>query len=110
MGAVAAEPKEIDPLADLDIDIQTFDIARKIAVYPDRDGIQWWIKAWFNNRRIGEGAIPIDRMIAIEFIHDYEKGKDDWLEEYYPQQMQVYHQAIEQTKAQLINQMKIKSA
>ena len=77
-----------------------------MAVYPDRDGIQWWIKAWFNNRRIGEGAILISRMLAIEFIRNNEKDKDDWLEEYYPQQMQVYHQAIEQTKAQLISQLK----
>lgn len=93
-------------MADLDIDIQTFDIARMVAVYPDRDGIQWWIKAWFNNRHIGESAILISRMIAIDFIRNNEKGKDEWLEEYYPQQMQVYHQAIEQTKEQLINQLK----
>lgn len=98
----------IDPLEDLDIDIQSFDIPRKVAVYPDRDGIQWWIKAWFNNRKVGEAAILITRMIAIEFINEL-KDKDDWLEEYFPKQMQIYHQAIEQTKEQLINQLKVKT-
>ena len=54
---------------------------------------------------IGESAILITRMLAIYFIHDNEKDKDYWLEEYYPQQMQVYHQAIEQTKEQLIKKI-----
>lgn len=93
-------------MEDLDIQIQAFDIARKVAVYPDRDGIQWWIKAWFNNRKIGESAVLISRMVAIEFIRE-QREKDEWLEEYYPKQMQIYHQAIEQTKEQLINQLKV---
>ncbi len=28
--------------------------------------------------------------------------RDKWLEEYYPKQMEVYHQAIEQTREQLL--------
>lgn len=45
-------------------------------------------------------------MIAIEFINE-QKEKDEWLEEYFPKQMQIYHQAIEQTKEQLISQLKV---
>lgn len=43
----------IDPLAELDIDIQSFDISRIVSVYPDRAGVRWWTKAWFNNREEG---------------------------------------------------------
>ena len=45
-------------------------------------------------------------MIAIEFIRE-QMEKDEWLEEYFPKQMQIYHQAIEQTKEQLISQLKV---
>ena len=31
----------IDPLTNLDFDIQSFDIQRVVSVYPDRDGIVW---------------------------------------------------------------------
>ena len=44
----------IDPLAELDIDIQSFDIPRIVSVHPDRAGVRWWTKAWFNNRRKGK--------------------------------------------------------
>ena len=30
----------IDPLADLDVDIQSFDIPRIVSVYPDRAGVR----------------------------------------------------------------------
>ena len=35
-------------------DIQSFDIPRLVTVYPDRAGVRWWTKAWFNNREEGE--------------------------------------------------------
>jgi hypothetical protein len=96
----------IDPLAELDFDMQSFDIPRLVSVYPDRSGIRWWTKAWFNNSETGEAAIEIDRQVAIKFINDNIE-KDEWLEEYFPKQMEVYHNAIEQTKEQILNQMNI---
>lgn len=60
----------IDPLAELDIDIQSFDIPRAVTVYPDRAGIRWWTKAWFNNREEGEASVEIERTQAVDFIHD----------------------------------------
>ena len=33
--------------------------------------------------------------------------KDEWLEEYFPKQMEVYHHAIEQTKEQILNQLNL---
>ena len=30
--------------------MQSFDIPRLVSVYPDKSGIRWWTKAWFNNR------------------------------------------------------------
>lgn len=94
----------IDPLAELDIDIQSFDIPRIVTVYPDRAGLRWWTKAWFNNREEGEASVEIERMQAVDFIHD-RIGKDAWLEEFFPKQMEVYHNAIEQTKEQLLKQV-----
>lgn len=94
----------IDPLAELDIDIQSFDIPRIVSVYPDRAGVRWWTKAWFNNREEGEASVEIEREQAIRFIHDNIE-KDAWLEEFFPKQMEVYHNAIEQTKEQLLKQI-----
>ena len=98
-----AEGVMIDPLAELDIDIQSFDIPRMVSVYSDRAGIRWWTKSWFNNKEEGEPAIEIDQKLAILFLHD-QIDKDQWLEEYYPKQMEMYHNAIEQTKEQLLQQ------
>ena len=77
-----------------------------MSVYPDRSGLKWWTKAWFNNSENGESSVEIDIQIAIKFIHD-QIDKDEWLEEYFPQQMQIYHQAIEQTREQIMNQVNL---
>ena len=47
----------MDPLADLDITVQSFDIPRTVSVYPDQAGVRWWTKAWFNNRKDGEASV-----------------------------------------------------
>lgn len=96
----------IDPLAELDIDVQSFDIPRLVSVYPDRAGVRWWTKAWFNNREEGECSVEIELQQAILFIHDRIE-KDAWLEEYFPKQMEVYHQAIEQTREQILGQLNV---
>ena len=94
----------IDPLTELEIDVQSFDIPRLVSVYPDRAGVRWWTKAWFNNREEGEQSVEIDRSNAIRFIQN-QIEKDEWLEEFFPKQMEIYHHAIEQTKEQLLNQL-----
>ena len=48
--------------------------------------------------------MEIEREQAIRFIHDNIE-KDAWLEEFFPKQMEVYHNAIEQTKEQLLKQI-----
>ena len=93
-------------MAELDIDVQSFDIPRVVSVYPDRSGIRWWTKAWFNNNENGEASVEIDLQLAVKFFHD-QIDKDEWLEEFFPSQMQVYHRAIEQTREQIINQMNL---
>ena len=71
-----------------------------VSVYPDKSGIRWWTKAWFNGSEKGE------RELAIKFINENIE-KDEWLEEYFPKQMEVYHNAIEQTREQLLNQINL---
>lgn len=96
----------IDPLADLDlIDIQSFDIARLVSIYPDKSGFRWWTKAWFNNRKEGERAVEISRAIAIQFLRD-EVEKDEWMEKYFPKQMEIYHNALSQTRQQIMDQLR----
>ena len=95
-----------DPLAEHDIDVQSFDIPRMVSVFPDKSGIRWWTKAWFNGSEKGEAAIEIERELAIKFINENIE-KDEWLEEYFPKQMEVYHNAIEQTREQLLNQINL---
>ena len=96
----------VDPLTDLEIDVQSFDIPRLVTVYPDKAGVRWWTKAWFNNREEGEASVEISRQVAVKFIQDL-IDKDTMLEEYFPKQMEVYHHAIEQTKEQLLQQMNL---
>ena len=96
----------IDPLADLDVDIQSFDIPRMVSVYPDRAGVRWWTKAWFNGKEEGEPSVEIEERMAVLFIHR-QVDKDEWLEEHYPKQMEIYHNAIEQTKEQILQQYNI---
>lgn len=74
-----------------------------VSVYPDRFGIRWFTKAWFNNSEHGDDAIEIERLQAIQFIQNLVE-KDEWLEQYYPDQMNAYHKAMEQTKEQLLQQ------
>ena len=93
----------VDPLKELDISIQSFDIPRLVSVYPDQVGIRWWTKAWFNNRKEGEVSVEITRQLAIRFIQN-QIEKDEWLEEYFPKQMEIYHNAIQQTREQLLKQ------
>lgn len=81
--------------------MQSFDIPRLVTVYPDRAGVRWWTKSWFNNREEGEASVEITRQLAIKFMQD-NIDKDEWLREYFPKQMEVYYQAIEQTKEQLL--------
>ena len=77
-----------------------------VSVYPDKSGIRWWTNAWFNGSEIGEAAIVIEYELAIKIIHETIE-KDEWLEEYFPKQMEVYHNAIEQTREQLLNQINL---
>ena len=67
----------MDPLEDLDIVVQSFDIPRTVSVYPDQAGIRWWTKAWFNNRKDGEASVEISRQSAILFIRN-QVEKDEW--------------------------------
>ena len=93
-------------MAELDIDIQSFDIPRIVSVYPDRAGVRWWTKAWFNNQEEGENSIEITRLTAVRFLQS-QIDKDTMLEEYFPKQMEVYRNAIEQTRVQLLKQINI---
>lgn len=63
-------------------------------------------KKRFNGSEKGEAAIEIERELAIKFINENIE-KDEWLEEYFPKQMEVYHNAIEQTREQLLNQINL---
>src|SRR5574344_675133 len=96
----------IDPRADLEIGVQRWGIPRTVSVYPDQAGIRWWTKAWFNNRKEGEASVEITRELALLFIRDNIE-KDEWLEEHFPKQMEIYHNAIQQTREQLLQQINI---
>ena len=48
----------------------------------------------------------IEERMAVQFIH-CQVDKDAWLEEHYPKQMEIYHNAIEQTKEQILQQYNI---
>ena len=68
---------------------QNWTSTSRVSTYPGR------------SREKGEVSVEIEREQAIRFIHGRVE-KDAWLEEYFPKQMEVYHNAIEQTKEQLL--------
>lgn len=91
----------VDPLSDLEIEVQSYDIQRVASVYFDRSGTRCWTKAWFNGKEKGERAIEITIQLANKFVND-EINIDDWLSRFYPKQMTVYHKAIAQARNQLL--------
>lgn len=91
----------VDPLSDLEIEVQSYDIQRVASVYFDRSGTRCWTKAWFNGKEKGERAIEITIQLANKFVND-EISMDDWLSRFYPKQMTVYHKAIAQARNQLL--------
>ena len=97
----SADSGLIDPLATLQIDVQSFDVNRRASVFFNSSGDRCWTKGWFNGREKGEPAIEISRKQAIAFINGDIK-LDDWLTRHYPKQMNAYHKAIEQTRQQLL--------
>lgn len=90
-----------DPLANLQIEVNSYDIPRKVTIYTDKPGQRWWTKAWFNGREQGEDAVPITRQNAIAFIRD-EIKLDDWLSRFFPKQMAAIYKARENTRNQLL--------
>lgn len=99
----------LDPLANMHINIQSFDIPREVSIYPDNYGIHWWTKAWFNRRKRGERAVAVTRPQAIAFIRE-EVTKDAWMERYFKTAMDIYHKALEQTREQIIANLRGASA
>lgn len=90
-----------DPLADLAINVGSYDVEREASVYFDTSGMRCWTKAWFNGREKGEKSIEITRQQAIQFINN-QISMDDWLLRFYPKQMTAYHKAIEQARQQIL--------
>ena len=45
--------------------LQSFDIPRIVSVYPDRAGVRWWTKAWFNGKEEGEPSVEIEMNIFL---------------------------------------------
>lgn len=48
--------------------------------------------------------MEITRQVAVRFINDM-IARDDMLEEYFPHQMEAYHNAIRQTREQILGQI-----
>ena len=86
----------MDPLANLQIKVENYDIPRIVSIFFDNEGVRCWTKAWFCGREKGEPAIEISRRQAIGFINDT-ISKDAWLSRYYPKQMSMIKNVIAET-------------
>lgn len=91
----------IDPLEDLDISVQSYDINHEAYIYFDQAGNRVWTKGYFNNKKKGEPSVEVTRQMAIKFIHG-EISQEVWLSRYYPKQMTAYKKAIQAAKKQFI--------
>lgn len=96
----------MDPLSDLSIDVQSFDIPRLVTVYPDNAQLRWWVKSWWNGSEDGEMAVEIEERVALEFLMR-KLSKEHMLNEYYPKQVEMYKSAIAQAKETLLKQITI---
>lgn len=97
----AADGLLADPLSNLQIGVESYDVGRIASVYPDSEGVRWWTKAWFGGREKGEPSVEISKKLAAAFIND-QISKDSWLSRFFPKQMTAYYKAIEQTRSQLL--------
>ena len=91
----------IDPLENVLVDAQSYDVRRIAAIYADSLGMRWWTKAWFNGRDIGERSQEISRDMAVKFVQGT-ISKDDWLMRYFPKQMAACRKAVEQARNQIL--------
>lgn len=81
---------------------ESFGVKRIASIYPDNAGTRWWTKSWFNGREVGEPAIEISQRLAAAFIRgDY--TRDEWLSRFYPKQMSICRNAINQVFQQKLN-------
>lgn len=86
--------------------LQSFDIPRLVSVYSDNFGMRWWTTAWFNDSEKAEPSVEINSELANKFYED-DFDKETWLNEYFPEQMEIYNKAMAQTKEQLLNQIQV---
>lgn len=87
----------VDPLEDLEIYSQSYDIAHQAFIYFNQSGERQWTKGYFNNNDKGEKSVEISREMAIKFIHG-KISEDAWLSRFYPKQMAAYKKAIASAK------------
>ena len=92
----------MDPLKELQTDIQSFDISHRAFLYYKQSGDRVWTKGYFNNRPKGEKSVEVTRDMAIKLTQG-EITQDAWLSRYFPKQMAAYRQAIEGAKKQFID-------
>lgn len=98
---VAEDGLIADPLADMAINIGSFDVERETSVYPSTAGDRWWTTAWFNGREKRERSVEITRQQAIQFTNHL-VDEDAWLSRYFPKQMTACRKAIESARQQIL--------
>lgn len=91
-----------DPLEGFRCTAEVYDVQRKASLYFNTEGNRCWTKAWFNGREKGEPAIEVSRSLAISFINNT-FSRDQWLEQFFPKQMKICHNAVEKTRQQLLS-------
>lgn len=92
----------VDPLANMQVEVTSYDIRRVASVYFDTSGERCWTKAWFNDREKGEPAVEITRKLAIAFITGT-IGKDEWLSRFFPKQMTACRSGVEMAREKMMN-------
>lgn len=87
----------VDPLASMRVDFHCYEVHRECSVFFNVPGTRAWAKAWFNDREVGEPAVPIPLSVADAWCTDG-ITKDEMLSRYYPAMMKVCREAVEKTR------------
>ncbi|MDD6552159.1 MAG: hypothetical protein PUF37_01030 [Prevotellaceae bacterium] len=91
----------VDPLADIHMTVENFDVERTATAYYNNLGTMAWTTAYFNGREKAEPAVQVPVPMVLKLLQGI-ISRDEWLSRFFPKQMAAYHKAIEESRRMLL--------
>lgn len=91
----------VDPLQDMSITSQRYDVQREGYIYYSKNATTAWISAFFNGRDKPERPVAIPISMAKEVLSGL-IPQDEWLTRFFPKQMSICQKAIDESRRRLL--------